>query len=149
MKKKYGVIILAAGMSARMGRPKQFLLYKDCTFLQRIVNVVASLECGPVLVVLGAYAQLCSEDCKNAIICINENWQEGMAGSISIGVEKLYTDFPAIEGMIITVCDQPFVTKELLEELIEKHELDKLPIISSSYGDATGTPVFFHKSFFK
>lgn len=131
-----------------MGRPKQSLLYKDSTLLQKIVNVASALECGPVLVVLGSDAQRFSEDCKKAITIINENWREGMAGSICRGLEKLQNDFPAMEGVIITVCDQPYVTKELLGELIEKHEQDKLPIIASSYGDTTGTPVFFHSSLF-
>ena len=89
MKNKFGVIILAAGSSARMGRPKQNLTFKNLTFLQRIASTAASLNCGPVIIVLGSNAPLFSEDYENAIAVINDNWQEGMASSICCGLKKL------------------------------------------------------------
>lgn len=148
MNKKFGVIILAAGKSSRMGRPKQTLLYRDSTFLQRIMNLAIALNCGPVIVVLGAHAKKLQEDHGEVITVLNENWEEGIAGSIHCGVETLQKNFPGIEGTIITVCDQPYLTIEIFQELINKFEQSKLPIIASNYGEEIGTPVLFKNTVF-
>src|SRR5678815_2063773 len=98
MKKTFGVIILAAGASARMGKPKQTLTFQNQTILKKMANNATSLECGPVIIVLGANASLLNEDYQNATIVINDHWQEGMASSICCGLEKLLEKYPSIEG---------------------------------------------------
>ena len=148
MKNKFGIIILAAGGSARMGRPKQTLTFKRQTFLGRIVSTAASLNCGPVILVLGSNAPLFSEDHENAIAVINDNWQEGMASSLCCGVKTLLEKYPSIEGAIITVCDQPHVTVSLLHKMLDTHRRSLLPIVACSYGNTIGTPVLFHHSIF-
>ena len=148
MKKKFGVIILAAGSSARLGRPKQTLTFKKQTFLHRIVSTAASLNSGPVIIVLGSNAPLFSGDYENAIAVINDDWQEGMASSICCGLEKLLEDYPSIEGAIITVCDQPHVTVSLLQKMLDTHQSSLLPIVACSYGSTIGTPALFHHSMF-
>lgn len=148
MKKEYGVIILAAGKSSRLGRPKQSLLYKDGTLLNKMVKTAIAADRGPVVVVLGSNAELFLKDCEGAIPIINENWQNGMAGSICCGLDTLLKTFPSLKGTIISVCDQPYVTAELLQQLIDKHRQSKLPIIASDYDGIAGTPAFFHYTIF-
>ena len=55
---------------------------------------------------------------------------------------------PAVEGVIIMVCDQPFVTSHLLNELIIAHQKTGKPIVASGYENTFGPPVFFHHSLF-
>lgn len=148
MEKEYGVIILAAGKSSRLGRPKQSLVFKNGTLLNRMVKTAIALDCGPVVVVLGSDAELFINDCEGAITITNENWQKGMAGSIRCGLDALLQKFPSLKGTIISVCDQPHVMTELLQQLIDKYRQSHLPIIASNYGEVTGTPVFFHYSIF-
>ena len=148
MERKIGVIILAAGASERLCRSKQSLSFKNKTLLQRIVDTASSLNCGPVIIVLGANAKLISEDYENTISVINHNWQEGMGSSICCGLKKLLEIFPSIEGTIITVCDQPYVTVSLLQKMLDTHQQSLLPIIACSYGNTVGTPAFFHHSIF-
>lgn len=148
MERKIGVVILAAGASARMGRSKQSLSFKNKTLLHRIAGTASSLNCGPVIIVLGANANLVSEDAENAMSVVNHNWQEGMGSSICCGLKKLVEIFPSIDGAIITVCDQPYVTVSLLQEMLDTHQQSLLPIIACSYGNTVGTPVFFHHSLF-
>lgn len=148
MEKEYGVIILAAGKSSRLGRPKQSLLYKDGTLLNKMVKTAIASDFGPVVVVLGSDAELFMKDCESAITIINENWQNGMAGSIYCGLDALLKKNPYLKGVIISVCDQPYVTAELLQQLIDKHRQDNLPIIASDYGGIKGTPAFFHTTIF-
>lgn len=148
MNKKFGVIILAAGASERMGRPKQTLVFENETLLQRMAGTATSLGCGPVIIVLGANAQLFSSECENAITVINDRWKEGMASSVCCGVNAIMEKLPAAEGVIITVCDQPYITVSLLQKLLDVHQQSQLPIVACSYGNTTGTPVFFHQTMF-
>ena len=147
--KKNGVIILAAGSSSRLGRPKQTLTLNKQTLLHRMLNAATVLNCGPVIIVLGANAQLINQNYKDAHTVINENWQQGMGSSICCGLKKLLEIVPDAEGVFITVCDQPYVTHLLLQKILDTQQQSNLPIVASSYGDVVGTPALFHQTVFK
>ena len=51
-----GLVILAAGASTRLGRPKQLLIYQGRSLLRRAAEVARDSICHPIAVVLGAYA---------------------------------------------------------------------------------------------
>ena len=150
MTNKYGIIILAAGSSSRLGRPKQLLRYKDQSLLQHIVKIALEAAIGPVVVVLGAEADLVRKelDEKKVITVVNKDWQEGMGRSIRYGLEQFKDRFSDAEGVIFTVCDQPFITSNLLVELIAVHDQTKNPLIASVYENTNGTPAFFHRDIF-
>lgn len=148
MKEAFGIIILAAGSSSRLGTPKQTLVYKEHTLLNRMVKTALQTGCEQVVVVLGARAAGFLQECEGAQTVVNENWQTGMAGSVCCGLEFLTSRHPQLDGVIITVCDQPFITAAVLQQLLEAHQQSRLPIIASDYGGITGTPVFFHRSLF-
>jgi molybdenum cofactor cytidylyltransferase len=147
---KYGIIILAAGSSSRMGRPKQLLRYNNQSLLQHIVNIALEAAIGPVMVVLGAEAELLKKELDESkiITVINKDWQEGMGSSIRFGLQQLTERFPATEGVIFTVCDQPFITSSLLCDLIANYQQTKNLVIASVYEDTKGTPAFFHRDIF-
>ena len=150
MTDKYGIIILAAGSSSRLGRPKQLLRYKDQSLLQHIVNIALEAAIGQVIVVLGAEADLLKKELDETkiITVINKDWQEGMGSSIRFGLQQFMERFPDAEGVIFTVCDQPFITSSLLCELIANYQQTKNPVIASVYEDTKGTPAFFHRDIF-
>ncbi len=146
--KKNGVIILAAGSSVRLGRPKQNLTFNNKTFLHQMVDTAIAVNCGPVIIVLGANAQLYKNEGENTYYVVNDKWQQGMGSSICCGIKKLLEIVPDIEGAIITVCDQPFVTVSLLQQMLNKNQQSQLPIVACTYGDVVGTPAFFHQTVF-
>jgi molybdenum cofactor cytidylyltransferase len=146
--KKFGIIVLAGGSSARMGQPKQTLIFKNQTLLQRIVKEAASINSGPVILVLGANAHFFQRGFENAFTVVNENWQNGMGSSIFCGLKKLLELSPSVEGAIITVCDQPYVNDSLLQKLVDTHQQDGKPIVACFYADTIGTPVLFHHTLF-
>ncbi|BFG69461.1 hypothetical protein KACHI17_03420 [Sediminibacterium sp. KACHI17] len=140
------VLILAAGASARLGRPKQALIFNGQTLLQKIVATALELGSGPVLLVIKKEDYF---DVPEKVEVIkNLNAQLGMATSIQTGIEYLKDRYPDIEKVIITVCDQPFITSDLLRQMIEKQLETALPIIACQYGETIGTPVLFHKIMF-
>lgn len=140
------VLILAAGASRRLGKPKQQLLFHDQTLLYRIISTATDLKSGPVLVVLNSETMLPESDTFKAVV--NHQWQEGMSTSIRCGIEILQKTFPSIETVIVTVCDQPYVSVELFQQMIDAYQHTKKPMIACTYADTIGTPVLFHQSIF-
>ena len=140
-----GIIILAAGSSSRLGSPKQNLLYKGKTLLQRAVETAEASICEPIVVVLGANAGLIMPTLAGYQITIaqNDDWQRGMASSIQAGVKTLQNINPGIQSVILMLCDQPFVDTWLLNLLVMAKGKDG--IVVSAYNDVQGPPVLFDK----
>jgi len=143
-----GIIILAAGSSSRLGQPKQNLVFKGGTLLQRAVETAIASVCDPVIVILGANAGVIRPTIDHYKISIIENpdWAEGMSSSIRAGITALQKLAPAIESVILMLCDQPFVDTYLLNHLVlAKPESG---IVSSFYNDTPGPPVLFDAIYF-
>lgn len=144
-----GIIILAAGNSSRLGYPKQLLFYKDETLLQHIMAEASILPDVVVIVVTGANHELIEKDIDFKVeIAFNSDWELGMSSSISTGLKKLLESYPEMEKCIFTVCDQPFVSHSIFENLIDKYQKTGKGIVASSYAETLGTPVLFNKKYF-
>ncbi|MBS1520450.1 MAG: nucleotidyltransferase family protein [Bacteroidetes bacterium] len=144
--KNCAAVILAAGQSSRLGQPKQLLKYQNKTLLQHAIDT-AKQSVQSVIVVLGSNADAIQKETDSAEmqVVINDDWQSGMASAIRCGILALDN---VIDSVVLMVCDQPFVTPDLLNSLIEKQKETNKPIIASQYGDTIGTPALFHKQFF-
>jgi len=144
------VIILAAGRSARLGSPKQTLTYRGKSLLQHSIDTALESLASPVIVVLGSGKETIEKELDQTQIFIleNTNWESGMASSISCGINNLQTIAPDSEAVILMVCDQPYVSAALLNDLMNKHKESGKAIIASSYENTLGTPALFHKSLF-
>ena len=88
---KVGAVILAAGSSSRLGRPKQTLQFKGETLIRRAVLAALGAGCHPVVVVTGANADLMRRELDGLDVCevLNTLWETGMASSIRAGIEEL------------------------------------------------------------
>ncbi|MDQ0638647.1 molybdenum cofactor cytidylyltransferase [Pedobacter sp. W3I1] len=148
---KTGIIILAAGSSSRLGRPKQLLDYKGKTLLQTVINEALETNCKPVIVVLGANAEEIAAQHQNDQVSfvINESWGNGMASSIAAGLSAMIKNNSATESIIIAVADQIFVKMSNFNNLIEKQRETGKNIIASAYTETIGTPVLFKKDYFE
>jgi molybdenum cofactor cytidylyltransferase len=146
---KTGIIILAAGNSSRLGEPKQLLEYKGKSLLHHVTRQALKMT-GAVVVVSGSNNNLIENELKNlqVITVYNPEWQEGMGASIRAGVEKIINEFPVIENLIISVCDQPFINSSVFSELMTRHKEDQKGIIASAYAGVLGTPVMFDRKYF-
>ncbi|TFF35678.1 nucleotidyltransferase family protein [Mucilaginibacter psychrotolerans] len=139
-------IILAAGVSSRLGQPKQNLLHNGQTLLQHTVFCAQQSTCEQVIVVLGANTDKI-KPVDGTTTLYNNHWQEGMASSIRLAITQIGKD-TSIENAIIMVCDQPFISAQLLNSLIDKHTETGRPIVACAYNDTTGPPALFHRSVF-
>jgi molybdenum cofactor cytidylyltransferase len=133
-----------------MGRPKQLLPYKGKSLLEHTVDMANDADANPVIVVLGANAALLEKeiDEKKVHIAENKEWEEGMASSIRCGLNTLLHIAPSSDAAILMVCDQPFVSAPLLNELIFTQKNTGKLIVSSQYEDTIGPPALFYKTLF-
>ena len=145
-----GIIILAAGSASRFGSAKQLLHFNNKTLLQHVIDEAVGSGVEPIVVITGANAGEIAKNIKNERVEIvhNENWQQGMASGIVKGVQRLITLNNDIENIIITVCDQPFVSATLFRQLYETQNTGVQHIVASAYADTIGTPVLFTQKYF-
>ncbi|MEH1812607.1 MAG: nucleotidyltransferase family protein, partial [Nostoc sp.] len=149
-KSTIAIMILAAGASTRMGTPKQLLLYQGRSFLQYITEIAIASVCQPVVVVLGANAEQIHPQIKQLPVRVvkNSDWACGMSTSIKSGIELLNNLPQKIEAVVITLCDQPFVSPQIINQLVDTYYSTKKPIIACEYGDTLGVPALFSQTFF-
>ncbi|GAB3501786.1 nucleotidyltransferase family protein [Spirosoma knui] len=126
-------LILAAGSSSRLGgEPKQLLRYNDQTLVRRIAQEALSLQAGPVVVVVGANRERIEAELDGLplLITYNENWREGLAASLQTGLMAI-----AVDAFLVLLTDQPFVTADLLRQLIAVRQQTGLGIVASRYAE--------------
>ncbi|MEH2467598.1 nucleotidyltransferase family protein [Nostoc sp.] len=149
-KSTIAIMILAAGASTRMGTPKQLLLYQGRSFLQYIIEMAIASVCQPVVVVLGANAEQIHPQIKQLPVRVVKNldWACGMGTSIKSGIELLNNLPQKIEAVVITLCDQPFVSYQIINQLVDAYYSQKKPIIACEYAGTLGVPSLFSQIFF-
>jgi molybdenum cofactor cytidylyltransferase len=147
---KIGIMILAAGASTRMGKPKQLLLHRGQTLLRSAVETAIASVCRPIVVMIGAHAELLKEELEHLPILVVENreWEKGMSSSIRIGLDAFVDTYAELDGVVITLCDQPLVTPRVINSLVEAHGKTGQMIIASAYGEARGVPALFARELF-
>ena len=149
-----GIIILAAGASTRLGKSKQLLEWNGKTLLSNTISQAQSINLKElhrkdIYVILGADADRIAESIQHssARIVPNEFWSEGIASSIRCGTEALQ-HHGQYDAMMICLCDQPFITTELLERLIQTFIHSSKNIVSAYYKGSAGAPVVFSSKYF-
>lgn len=145
------IIILAAGASNRMGEPKQLLKWGNSTLINHAINVVRKAEVRDIIVVLGANFELIHKTIETSQVTIlnNNYWKMGLGKSIAVAVEHLQNSKQNIDGILIALGDQPFMTSDFFKSIISKFQPHKNQIIATSYNNGTvGVPVLFDKAYF-
>jgi len=151
MEESTGIIILAAGNSSRLGKPKQLLKYNGYTLLRNTIIQAKLVPNSVVIVVTGAYKKNVDKELATtaAKVVNNPEWETGMASSIVIGLDALRTLNPEIKACIFTVCDQPFVTAQVFKDLLEQHLVTGKGIVASAYAETIGTPMLFSNDYYE
>jgi molybdenum cofactor cytidylyltransferase len=147
-----GVVILAAGAATRMGAVKQLLPFGGRSLLRHTAEEALASECGPVVVVLGAHAEQLQDELRElpVQVVVNPRWPEGMGTSIRAGMTAV-TAAPGGAGLtavLLTICDQPFFSADLVHRLLAAREESGSPLVASAYGETRGVPALFHHSLF-
>lgn len=145
-----GLLILAAGASTRLGRPKQLALWRGKTLLRHAVDQALGSACRPIVVVLGAQGARIEPHLHGLAVHVAHNgrWENGMSTSLRVGLDALCQQAPALPALVVTLCDQPFVTATVLDTLVETHQTSGAPLVASGYNDTSGVPCLFARTLF-
>jgi molybdenum cofactor cytidylyltransferase len=158
---KIAIIILAAGSSSRLGSPKQLLSYQHKSLLSHTIEAAKNTADSDVVVILGdKHAEIAVDiEPLGVKIIFNTEWEEGMSSSIRTGLSALLDLKPEentsvtgdtdLDGVILTVCDQPFLSSAVLQALADQAKHSGKSIVASAYKGTLGTPVYFAKQHFQ
>jgi len=142
-------VILSAGESSRMGRPKALLPMDGETFIERIVGVLGRTRVGKIIVVLGHDADELRRQIESlpVIILINPDYRLGQISSLQVAVRYLDKD-ENCEGMLVHLVDHPFIDSALVDLMIERFHASKKLIVVPRYRGKRGHPVLFSRRLF-
>jgi len=144
-------IVLAAGKSTRMGRPKANLpLEGGDTFLSRIVRTFSVAAAGDVVVVLGhdadVIASVFAGTGVTARFVTNPDYETGQLSSLLMGLDAV--DRPGVTAALITLVDVPLVNASTVRAVIDRYLRTRAPIVRPVRGHQHGHPVLIDRSLF-
>lgn len=137
-------IVLAAGSSRRLGRPKQTVEIGGEILLHRAIRIAREAGLRPVFVVLDSEGRFAA-NVRNAgaSIVLNHEAEEGISSSIRAGV-RAASALPDVAGAVLMTCDQIGATPEHLIELCAELQ----SVTGSGYAGKPGVPAYFPREVF-
>jgi len=141
-------IVLAAGQSKRMGKPKPLLRFRNTTFLEQIISQLKCSNVDRIIVVLGAGARAIKKslDLSGTDVVVNKDYRKGQLSSLLAGLENTPAD---TEAILVCLVDNPFISKAVVNRLISKFKKTKSPIVVPVFNKKRGHPALFARSLFK
>jgi len=144
---RIGAVILAAGMSSRMGEAKQLLRIGERTILEQVLENVRTSGVSEIVLVVGHAAETILESIngKSLKVAVNSAYREGMGTSLRTGISALPAE---IEAALIVLADQPFVRPATLSLLMDQYRKSDAQIVIPMYKGFRGNPVLLDHSVF-
>jgi molybdenum cofactor cytidylyltransferase len=136
-------VILSAGASSRMGRPKALLPYREGTFLEHLIDATRHPRIGVMRIVLGAGAENIQSAAKldPSIVVMNSEWEKGQLSSICAGIRSL--EGISTDGIVLCPVDHPLVSARLVSDLVERFYAENKAIVVPTYDGRRGHPAIF------
>ena len=142
-------VVLSAGESSRMGRPKALLPIDGQTFIERIVAALKQAKVGKIIVILRHNARELQSKISHlpVEILINTDYKLGQLSSLQLAVRNLQPDLDC-DGMLVHLVDHPYLAPALVEEMIRRFYETKKRIIVPKFHGKRGHPVIFSNALF-
>ena len=146
--KNLPLIILAAGDSKRMGKPKGLLNYRGKPFLVHQIERLLEIGLSEIIVVLGKDYKLYHEkvpEFKGLEFTVNPSPERGQFSSIQCGMQKVQSR--GISGVFILPIDVPCLDREVWEELANEMSLSECAVTIPKFKGKKGHPVLISREF--
>lgn len=142
-------VILAAGESSRMGRPKALLTIDGETFIEHIVAAIRRSGLERVVVVLGFNAEELRRKIEHlpVEIVLNPNFSQGQLSSLQVAIRHLEQDNDC-DGMLVHLVDHPYIDSILVRTMIQKFTAGQKLIVVPRHHGKRGHPVIFARALF-
>jgi molybdenum cofactor cytidylyltransferase len=139
---KIAGVLLAAGASRRLGEPKQLVMYNSSPLVRHAASLALQVCDAGLIVVTGAHhdAIVAALEGLPVQAVYSADWPEGIGASIRQGIASVHRDVGAI---LLTVCDQPFVSTEDIRNLFTAWKRNPDRIAAAGYSGTRGVPAIF------
>ncbi|MFP3918363.1 nucleotidyltransferase family protein [Lysinibacillus telephonicus] len=149
---KIGAIILAAGVSKRMGKPKLLLPFNELPLIYYPVSLAVQNELKPIVLVTGQYMNdlenTLGQFNKQVTFAYNDKTDTGISSSLKIGINTVKSH---VDAVLVFLGDQPFVPTEVVHKIIQEYHISQhkgIRIIRPRYGGQEGHPILFDSCLF-
>lgn len=144
-------VLLAAGGSSRLGRPKQLVRFRGQPLLRRAVDAAAAATAGPIIVVVGAEgtrlrALLARTPTPRVEITQHAAWHEGLSSSLRRGLEAVPASAAAV---LFLLADQPLVDVRSLRRLVAAWQRRPAQAAAAAYAGQVGVPAILPRRLFR
>jgi molybdenum cofactor cytidylyltransferase len=145
-------VILSAGESSRMGRPKALLPIDGVRFIEKIVTTLKATSVGQIVVVLGHNVNELRRTMSDLPVdlVINPDYKRGQLTSLLAAIRGIEAgkDAEHVDGILVHLVDHPYIKADLVNLMIERfYETERL-IVVPRYRDRRGHPVIFSRALF-
>lgn len=142
-----GGILLAAGLSSRMGENKLLLEVDGEPLVARSARRAVAAGLAPLVVVLGHEAErvrpaLGGVDCQAVV---NPDFAQGIVGSLCTGLDALPAETAAAA---VLLADMPFVTAGMIAALVARYRESTAPLVISDYAGVAAPPMLYDRALF-
>jgi molybdenum cofactor cytidylyltransferase len=142
-------IVLAAGASSRMGRPKALLEAGDRTFIRTILHALRDAGVPEAVVVVRDGQPLVIQEIEASGFgraLVNPRADEGQLSSLLIGLDAI--DRPGVEAALVTLVDVPLIGAPAIRALLARAAISRGPILRAVHRGRHGHPVIFRRQLF-
>jgi molybdenum cofactor cytidylyltransferase len=140
-------IVLAAGLSSRMGRNKMLLDLSGRSVVRRAVETATAAKLSPVLVVMGHEQERVEAELEGMryVKVVNPDYAKGMNTSLRAGIAAVPQ---GCGGALLMLADMPLVSAAMLRELCENFRAGKSPLVVSTYDGVLAPPIVYGRTLF-
>lgn len=139
MHKRVGAVVLAAGMSTRMGRLKQLLPYDGKTVVETVVSRLREAGLTSIVVVVGHRADEVRAAVGDSARCaLNAHYADGMLSSVLTGLDALE---PSTHGMLLALGDQPQIAPAVAAAVLKRFQETDRGIVIPETAGRRGHPI--------
>ena len=148
MNEMVAAIVLAAGESKRMGSPKALLPFSGKTLIRGVVDLLTAGGLSPIVVVLGAHAELIRHEVAglNVRVTTNHGYRAGQLSSLQKGLEVVGES--SATGVLVHPVDHPAVKTETVRAILKCFAASHAPVVVPTYNGRRGHPVIFSAKLF-
>jgi molybdenum cofactor cytidylyltransferase len=145
-------VILSAGESSRMGRPKALLPIEGIRFVEKIVSELKATDVGNILLVLGHNAEEMRQKVSDlpVTILVNPDYKQGQLSSLQVAIRHLASNKAAdsVDAILVHLVDHPYISAELVNLMIRRFYETKKLIVVPRFQGRRGHPVIFARALF-
>jgi molybdenum cofactor cytidylyltransferase len=145
-------VVLSAGESSRMGRPKALLPVDGVRFIEKIVTALKSTRVAKIIAVLGHDADEMRRQIGDlpVTMVVNPNYKQGQLSSLVAAINSIQSskDNASVDGILVHLVDHPYINPDLVNLMIDRFHETKNLIVVPRYRGRRGHPVIFSSALF-